>query len=102
MKNATRRLRPACLERANEINIEQDGTMNAWSWAIVGVAAFLALSFLVAFGVAAILGRISRELSELLEPESWASAPLTRERRDEEQEAAAAAQALDQVKVEQA
>ena len=47
--------------------------MSAWSWMIVGIGGFLALSFVVAFAVAAILGRIGQEVSELLEAETWAS-----------------------------
>jgi hypothetical protein len=61
--------------------------MSAWTWAIVGVAAFLLLSSVIGLALAAILGRISREASELLEPEFWASAPLTREEIQAEQEA---------------
>lgn len=73
--------------------------MSAWSWVILGVAAFLLLSVVVSAAVAALLGRISQEVSELLEPESWASAqswasaPLTREVIQEEQEASASVRA---------
>jgi hypothetical protein len=62
--------------------------MSAWSWVIVGTAAFFLLSVAVSFALAAILGRIGQEVSELLEePNSWADAPLTREEVQAEQEA---------------
>ena len=54
---------------------------------IVSTSAFLLLSGVVGLALAAVLGRISREVSELLEPESWASAPLTREEFQPEREA---------------
>jgi hypothetical protein len=63
--------------------------MSSWTWAIVGAGAFLLLSGVVGLALAATLGRISREVSELLEPELWASAPLTREEIQAEQEAPA-------------
>jgi len=52
--------------------------MTVWLWVIVGLASFLALSIAAGFGLAAVLGSISREVSELLESEPWASAPLMR------------------------
>jgi hypothetical protein len=53
--------------------------MSAWTWVIVGTAAFLFLSVAVSFALAAILGHIGQEVSELLEdPDLWATAPLTR------------------------
>jgi hypothetical protein len=62
--------------------------MSAWSWVIVGTAAFFLLSVAVSFALAAILGHIGQEVSELLEePNSWADAPLTREEIQAEQEA---------------
>lgn len=57
--------------------------MTVWVWIGVGIAAFLALSLLVALGIARILGRIGEEIARIQEVEPWASAPLTRE--DEEQ-----------------
>jgi hypothetical protein len=63
--------------------------MSSWTWAIVGTAAFLLLSGVIGLALAATLGRISREVSELLEPELWASAPLAREEIQAEQEAPA-------------
>jgi hypothetical protein len=54
--------------------------MSAWSWVIVGTAAFFLLSVAVSFALGAILGHIGQEVSELLEePNLWADAPLTRE-----------------------
>jgi hypothetical protein len=50
--------------------------MSAWLWLIVGVAAFLAISVLVGLAIAAVLGHISREVSELLDSGPWTSAPL--------------------------
>lgn len=62
--------------------------MNAWSWAIVGAAAFFLFSVAVSFALAAILGRIGQEVSELLEePDLWATAPLAREEIQAEQDA---------------
>ena len=64
--------------------------MSAWSWVIVGIGGFLALSFVVAFAVAAILGRIGKEVSELLKADTWASveprahASLAADQRKEE------------------
>jgi len=61
--------------------------MSAWSWAIVGAAAFFLFSVAVSFALAAILGHIGREVSELLEePHLWANAPLTREEIQAEQD----------------
>jgi hypothetical protein len=61
--------------------------MTLWSWIAVGAAAFVLLSAAVGLAVAAVLARIGREISELLEsePELFeselsASAPLARER----------------------
>jgi hypothetical protein len=48
-------------------------------WVIVGTGLFFALSVLVGLAIAAVLGRISREISELLENDHWASAPLARD-----------------------
>jgi hypothetical protein len=62
--------------------------MSAWSWVIMGTAAFFLLSVAVSFALAAILGHIGREVSELLEePDVWTDAPLTREEVQAEQEA---------------
>jgi len=62
--------------------------MSAWSWAIVGTAAFLLISAVVSLAPAAILGHIGQEVSELLEePDFWSTAPLTRAEIQAEQEA---------------
>jgi hypothetical protein len=53
--------------------------MTVWLWVIVGVAAYLVLSVLVALACGAILGQVSSEVPELLEAELPASAPLGRE-----------------------
>jgi hypothetical protein len=65
--------------------------MSTWSWAAVGVAGFLLSSIVFGLGVAAILGRIGREISELLESDllesdTWSSAANARERREAEQD----------------
>ena len=54
--------------------------MSLWVWIVVVSGALLALSLLVGLALAAILGSISRELSELVELERWADAPLADER----------------------
>ena len=46
-----------------------------WVWIVIGVGSFLGLSLLVVFALAAILGRIGREISEL---HDWAMLPPTR------------------------
>ena len=61
--------------------------MSTWSWIGIGTGLFLALSALAALAIAAVLGRISRDISELFEDEQWASAPLARD-MDEEAERA--------------
>ena len=54
--------------------------MSLWVWIVVVSGALLALSLLVGLALAAILGSISRELSELVELERWADVPLADER----------------------
>ena len=54
--------------------------MSLWVWILVVSGTLLALSLLVGLALAAILGSISRELSELVELERWADAPLADER----------------------
>ena len=53
--------------------------MSTWAWVGVGLGAFFMIAALLSLSVAAILGRISREASELFESELWAQVPLTRE-----------------------
>jgi hypothetical protein len=50
--------------------------MPMWVWIVIGVSSFLGLSLLVGFALAAILGTISREISEL--HDDWAMLPPTR------------------------
>ena len=49
-----------------------------WVWITIGVGSFLGLSLLVGLGLAAILGTIGRQISELHEPDDWAMLPPTR------------------------
>jgi hypothetical protein len=53
--------------------------MSTWAWVGVGFGAFFLISVLLSLALAAILGRIGREASELFESVQWAQAPLTRE-----------------------
>jgi hypothetical protein len=60
--------------------------LTLWMWLSVGIGAFLVLSAALGLSFAAVLARISREVSELLESEPelleselLASAPLARE-----------------------
>ena len=50
-----------------------------WIWIVIGVGSFLGLSLLVGLGLAAILGTIGRQISELHETDDWAMLPPTRE-----------------------
>jgi hypothetical protein len=52
--------------------------MTVWGWIAVAAAAFAGLSIAVGLVIARILGSISAGLNEMLEAESWTSAPLTR------------------------
>jgi hypothetical protein len=56
--------------------------MAMWLWVSIGLGGFLALSVLVAFTVAAVLGAIGRQIgelhSELDEAEEWAMLPTAR------------------------
>jgi hypothetical protein len=52
--------------------------MPMWVWIVIGVGSFLGLSLLVGLGLAAILGTISRQISELHETDDWAMLPSTR------------------------
>ena len=49
--------------------------MPVWDWILIGATTVLGLSVLVSLAVAAILGGISREVSQLLEPEAWGWTP---------------------------
>jgi hypothetical protein len=52
--------------------------MPMWVWIVIGVGSFLGLSLLVGLGLAAILGTIGRQVSELHETDDWAMLPPTR------------------------
>jgi hypothetical protein len=52
--------------------------MTVGLWAIVAITGFLALALAAGVALAAILGRIGEEASQLLESQAWASAPLKR------------------------
>ena len=54
--------------------------MSTWAWIAVGLGAFFLISVLLSLALAAILGRIGREASELFESALWAQDPRTRER----------------------
>jgi hypothetical protein len=54
--------------------------MPLWAWTLIGATTVLVLSALVGLAVGAILGGITREVSELLEMEPWSSAPLRHEK----------------------
>lgn len=61
--------------------------MSIWSWIGIGTGLFLALSALASLAIAAVLGRIAAEISELSEDERWASAPLARDMNEEAERA---------------
>jgi hypothetical protein len=70
--------------------------MMVWEWIAVAAAAFAGLSIAVGLVISRTLGSISAALNQMLEDESWGSAPLTREReRSEEPRIAFGAHALD-------
>jgi hypothetical protein len=56
--------------------------MPMWLWILIGLGGFLALSLVVGFTVAAVLGTIGRQItelhSELDEAEEWAMLPTGR------------------------
>lgn len=45
------------------------------AWILIGATVALAVSVLASLAVAAVLGVISREVSQLLEPEAWGLVP---------------------------
>jgi hypothetical protein len=53
-------------------------TVWVWVWLGVAVVGLLALSLSVSLAIALTLGRIADEITEVMESESWSSAPLTR------------------------
>ena len=50
---------------------------------MIGAGAFLVLSLAVSIVLAAILGRIGTDVSQLIETEVWTNAPLEREELEE-------------------
>jgi hypothetical protein len=52
--------------------------MPMWVWIVIGLGLYLCLSLLAAFGLAAILEMIGRQISELHETDDWAMLPPTR------------------------
>jgi hypothetical protein len=54
--------------------------MSLWVWIVVVGGTLFAFSLFVSLALAAILGSVSRELSELVDLERWADAPLADER----------------------
>jgi hypothetical protein len=57
-----------------------------WLWAIAGAGAFVVLSVVGSLGIAALLGQIGRDVSDLLESEAWTRAPLGRDEGEVEAE----------------
>jgi hypothetical protein len=56
--------------------------MLMWLWIAIGLGAGLLVSVVVGLAVAAVLGAIGREISELYESETWTTLPPTRSARD--------------------
>jgi hypothetical protein len=59
--------------------------MPMWGWIAIGVGSFVALSLLVGFVLARILGAIGREVSGMYETEHWTTMAPTRSSREIEQ-----------------
>ena len=60
--------------------------MPMWVWIVIGVGSFLGLSLLVGFALAAILGTIGREISELHQTDDWAMLPPTHTSKEVEEQ----------------
>jgi len=60
--------------------------MPMWVWIVIGVGSFLGLSLLVGFALAAILGTIGREISELHQTGDWAMLPPTHTSKEVEEQ----------------
>ena len=60
--------------------------MPMWVWIVIGVGSFLGLSLLVGFALAAILGTIGREISELHQTDDWAMLPPTHTTKEVEEQ----------------
>ena len=56
--------------------------MTDWFWLAIGAVSVSAFSLLLGLLVARILDSIGRSVTELLEAQAWASAPLTQSRKD--------------------
>jgi hypothetical protein len=54
------------------------GRMPVWTWIVIGATTVLVLSIVAGLAVSAILGSISRDLTELIEIDLYASAALKR------------------------
>jgi hypothetical protein len=52
--------------------------MSVWAWLAIGIGAFLGVALALGLAIAHILGRISQDVTDLLETEVWSAAPLTR------------------------
>jgi hypothetical protein len=53
-----------------------------WFWIMTGLASFFCLSLLLGLGLAAILGTIGRQISEVHETDDWAMLSPTRASKD--------------------
>src|SRR6266571_1054944 len=60
--------------------------MPMWVWIVIGVGSFLGLSLLVGFALAAILGAIGRQISELHQTDDWAMLPPTHTSKEVEEQ----------------
>ncbi len=67
------------------LDLERHADMSVWSWVIVGASAYLVLSVVVAVVLSATLRRIGGSASDLVEHETWTTAPLTRELQEEQE-----------------
>ena len=65
--------------------------MSSWAWVGVALGVLFLIAVLLSLAVAATLGRISREASELFESELWAQVPLAREQAEAQMKTASAA-----------
>jgi hypothetical protein len=76
-----------------------DVEMPMWVWIVIGAGSFLGLSLLVGFALAAILGTIGRQISELQQTDDWTTLPPTRALHEvnEQPEEQASSARVDQV-----
>jgi hypothetical protein len=65
--------------RSVDVRSERPIIVSWWLWVVIGAGAFLVLSVAVSIVLAAILGRIGSEVSQLIETDVWTDAPLERE-----------------------